>query len=416
EPPNNWESVFGHSAWEWDPARQQYYYHRFYIQQPDLNWNNPAVRKAMYDVERFWINHGVAGFRLDAITSLFEDPQDRDEDYVLGPDGKPLINAYGDKVVKTNLTDNLPEVNDVLRELRQVADQTHGRKVILIGETYLRSVDDLRKMYGEHNNELDLPMDMQVGFPSGGPKLNVGYLRQHINEAETEIGGNMPLFVFDNHDNARWDRYVTNDHKDDVGRVLSTILFASRDTGMMYYGDEIGMVTTPPTRKEDVKDPIGITGWPKEKGRDGERTPMQWDPLGDAGFSDSPKTWLPIPPSYKTINVYTEERDPNSMLHWYQQIIALKKSDPAVHDGEEIMLNTSDPHILSWLRKTPTGEAVVVACNLTAQPQTASFDLKAQGVHRFHLKTLMKTPGAQDPLSLDLVPLGPYGVYIGKVE
>ena len=416
EPPNNWESVFGHSAWEWDQARQQYYYHRFYIQQPDLNWNNPQVQKAMYDVERFWINHGVAGFRLDAITSLFEDPQNRDEDYVLGPDGKPEINAYGDKVVKTNLTDNLPEVNGILRQLRQVADQTHGRKVILIGETYLRSVDDLRKMYGDHNNELDLPMDMQVGFPSGGPHLDVNLLRQHINEAETGIGGNMPLFVFDNHDNARWDRYATNDHKDDVGRVLSTILFASRDTAMMYYGDEIGMVTTPPTRKEDVKDPIGITGWPKEKGRDGERTPMQWDPLGDAGFSDSPKTWLPIPSSYKTINVYTEEHDPNSMLHWYEQIITLKKSDPALHAGDEVMLNTTDPHVLSWLRKSPTGETVLVACNLTAQPQTVSFDLKAQGVHRFHLKTIMKTPGAQDPLSLDLVPLGPYGVYIGKVE
>ncbi|HEX4007656.1 MAG TPA: alpha-glucosidase [Acidobacteriaceae bacterium] len=416
EPPNNWESVFGHSAWEWDPARQQYYYHRFYIQQPDLNWNNPAVRKAMYDVERFWINHGVAGFRLDAITSLFEDPQDRDEAYVNGPNGKPEINAYGDKVVQTNLTDDLPEVHNVLRELRQVADETHGRKVILIGETYLRSVDDLRKMYGPHNDELDLPMDMQIGFPPGAPRLNVNWLRTHIGEAETGIGGNQPLFVFDNHDNARWDRYVNDDHKDDVGRAIAAILFASRDTAMMYYGDEIGMVTTPPTRKEDVKDPIGITGWPKEKGRDGERTPMQWDAYGDAGFSNSPKTWLPIPPSYKTVNVAAEEHESDSMLAWYKQIIELKKSDPAIHAGEETMLNTSDPHILAWLRKSSSGEAVLVVCNLTAQPQTASFNLKAQGVPRFHLKTLLKTPGAPDPLSLDLVQLGAYGVYIGKVE
>ena len=416
EPPNNWESVFGHSAWQWDPARQQYYYHRFYIQQPDLNWNNPAVRKAMYDVEKFWIRHGVAGFRLDAITSLFEDPQNRDEAYVPGPDGKPLINAYGDKVVQTNLTDNLPEVHDVLRELRQVADQTQGRKVILIGETYLGSVSDLGKMYGPHNDELDLPMDMQVGFPPDPRGLDANWLRSRINEAETGIGGNMPLFVFDNHDNKRWDRYVTDDHKDDVGRVIATILFASRDTAMMYYGDEIGMVTTPPTRKEDVKDPIGITGWPKEKGRDGERTPMQWDALGDAGFSNAPKTWLPIPPSYQSVNVGAEEHNPNSMLEWYQQMIALKRSDAALHAGAETMLNPSDPHVLSWLRKAPDGEAVLVACNLTAQPQTVSFDLTKQGVHRFHVKTLMKTPGAQDPLSLDLVQLGPYGVYVGKVE
>jgi alpha-glucosidase len=417
EPPNNWESVFGHSAWQWDPARQQYYYHRFYIQQPDLNWNNPAVRKAMYDVERFWIQHGVAGFRLDAITSLFEDPQDRDEAYVLGPDGKPLINAYGDKVVETNLTDNLPEVNDVLRELRQVANQTQGRKVILIGETYLRSVDDLRKMYGAHNDELDLPMDMEVGFPPNGVDvLDVNRFRARINEAETEIDGNMPLFVFDNHDNPRWDRWVSDDHRDDVGRVIAAILFASRDTAMMYYGDEIGMATTPPTRKEDVKDPIGITGWPKEKGRDGERTPMQWDADKDAGFSTAAKTWLPIPPSYTSVNVAAEEKDPNSLLHWYEQLIALKRSDPALHAGDEIMLNTGDQHVLSWLRKSPDGEAVIVACNFTAEPQTVSFDLSKQGLHRFHVKTVLKTPGAPDPLSLDLVQLGPYGVYIGKVE
>lgn len=417
EPPNNWESVFGGSAWQWDPARQQYYYHRFYIQQPDLNWNNPQVRKAMYDVERFWIRHGAAGFRLDAITSLFEDPQDRDEAYVLGPDGKPLINAYGDKVVQTNLTDNLPEVHDVLRELRKVADQTQGRKVVLIGETYLRNVNDLRLMYGPHDDELDLPMDMEVGFPPNGKYVfDVERFRERINEAETEIGGHMPLFVFDNHDNPRWDRWDHAKYHDDVGRVIATMLFASRDTAMMYYGDEIGMVTTPPTRKEDVKDPIGIRGWPKEKGRDGERTPMQWDAGVDAGFSTAAKTWLPIPPSYRTINVAAEEREPDSMLAWYEKIIALKRNDPALHDGQETMLNTSDQHVLSWLRKAPDGEAVVVACNFTEQPQTVSFNLKAQGVNRFHVKTLLKTPGAPDPLSLDMVQLGPFGVYIGRVE
>lgn len=417
EPPNNWESVFGGSAWQWDPARQQYYYHRFYIQQPDLNWNNPQVRKAMYDVERFWIRHGAAGFRLDAITSLFEDPQDRDEAYVLGPDGKPLINAYGDKVVQTNLTDNLPEVHDVLRELRKVADQTQGRKVVLIGETYLRNVNDLRLMYGPHDDELDLPMDMEVGFPPNGKYVfDVERFRERINEAETEIGGHMPLFVFDNHDNPRWDRWDHAKYHDDVGRVIATMLFASRDTAMMYYGDEIGMVTTPPTRKEDVKDPIGIRGWPKEKGRDGERTPIQWDAGVDAGFSTAAKTWLPIPPSYRTINVAAEEREPDSMLAWYEKIIALKRNDPALHDGQETMLNTSDQHVLSWLRKAPDGEAVVVACNFTEQPQTVSFNLKAQGVNRFHVKTLLKTPGAPDPLSLDMVQLGPFGVYIGRVE
>jgi alpha-glucosidase len=308
EPPNNWISLFGGSAWQWDPARQQYYYHRFYVQQPDLNWSNPQVRKAMYDVVRFWIGRGVVGFRLDAITSLFEDPQDRDEPYILGPDGKPLINAYGDKEVQTIYTDDLPEDHTIVRELRQVTDQTQGRKVILIGETYLPSVADLRQWYGAKNDELDLPMDMQVGFIN---KLDAALFRQRIDDAETKIDGDQPLFVFDNHDNPRWDRYVTDDHKDDVGRVLATILFASRDTALMYYGDEIGMVTTPPKTKAEVRDPIGIRGWPKEKGRDGERTPMQWSDGLDAGFSTAAETWLPIPASYKTANVVAEEHEPD---------------------------------------------------------------------------------------------------------
>jgi alpha-glucosidase len=331
----------------------------------------------------------------------------------MGPDGKPRINAYGDKEVKTNLTDDLPAVHDVIRELRKVADETQGRKVILIGETYLASIKDLDQWYGANNDELDLPMDMQVGFIN---HMDVNLFRKRIDEAETQIGGELPLFVFDNHDNPRWDRYVTDGHKDDVGRVLATMLFASRDTSMMYYGDAIGMVTTPPKSKAEVKDPIGITGWPKEKGRDGERTPMQWDAGKDAGFSTAAKTWLPIPPSYRTVNVAAEEKDPDSMLHWYRQIIALKRSDAALRDGDEVMLNPTDAHVLAWMRKAPDGEVVVVACNFTAQPQTVSLDVSAQGVQGTHATTLLKTPGEADPGSLQSVALGPYGVYVGKVQ
>ncbi len=424
QPPNNWVSDFGGSAWQWDPARQQYYYHEFYVQQPDLNWNNPQVRKAMYDVARLWIGRGVVGFRLDAITSLFEDPLDRDEPYIPGPDGQPRIDAYGDKEVENIYTDNLPEEHGVLRELRQATDAAGGHRVVLIGETYLNSIDDLRRMYGANNDELQLPMDMQVGFIN---KFDVALFRRRINEAETGLDGGQPLFVFDNHDNPRWDRYQTGaagapqsaygPHHDDIGRVIAAVLFASHDTALMYYGDEIGMATTPPTRKQDVRDPIGIRGWPREKGRDGERTPMQWNAGPDAGFSSAGvKTWLPIPESYKTVNVAAEERDPDSMLHWYRRLIALKKNDSALHEGEEIMLNTADGHVLSWLRKAANGEAVIVACNFTGQPQTVSFDLSAQGVGGTGLKTLLMTPGAREPQSIASVRLGPYGVYIGQIR
>ncbi|MBT9332488.1 glycoside hydrolase family 13 protein [Paracidobacterium acidisoli] len=413
-PPNNWQSDFGHSAWELDRKTGQYYYHKFYIQQPDLNWNNPEVRKAMYDVVRFWVDRGVAGFRLDAITTLFEDPKLTNEKEIPGKDGKPMINAYGDVTLAETETNNLPEVHDVLRELRKVTDSYQGRQVVLIGETYLSSIADLRKMYGLHNDELQLPMDMQVGFIN---RLDVSLFRRRINEAETELNGNEPLFVFDNHDNARWDRYGDGVHNKDIGRMLAAILFASRDTALMYYGDEIGMVTTPPKTKAEVRDPVGITGWPKNKGRDGERTPMQWTAGPNAGFSGAGgKTWLPIPPSYRTINVAAESDESDSILHWYEELIALKKSNTALREGDETMLNTTDAHVLSWLRRAPGGEAVVVACNFTAQPQTIGFDLKAHGVAGEGVKTLLKTPGGADPVSLNSVTLPPFGVYIGQVE
>ncbi len=177
------------------------------------------------------------------------------------------------------------------------------------------------------------------------------------------------------------------------------------------------MQTTPPTRKQEVRDPIGITGWPKEKGRDGERTPMQWDAEPNAGFAKAGvKTWLPIPNNFITVNVQNEVSDPNSMLNWYKQLIELRRTNPAFREGRQVMLNTNNDQVLSWLRHAPGVPAVIVACNFTAQPQTISFDLSAQGIHGKNAKTLMKTPGSADPASLDQVKLPPFGVYIGEVQ
>ncbi len=413
-PPNNWQSVFGHSAWQYDAKTKQYYYHKFYIQQPDLNWRNPKVRKAMYDVERFWIRRGVAGFRLDAITTLYEDPKLQDDIVVRDANGEPEINAYGDPRLDDVHSNNLPEEHGVLRDLRRVANGFARRHIVLIGETYVSSVADLKKMYGAHDDELQLPMDMQVGFIN---KFDVNLFRQRIGDAETKLDGKEPLFVLDNHDNPRWDRYSDGVHDRDIGRVLATVIFASRGAAMFYYGDEIGMITTPPERKEDVRDPVGLVGWPKDKGRDGERTPMQWAGGPNAGFSQpGVKTWLPIPPSSQSVNVEVEAVDPDSIQNWYKQIIQLKHTNAALREGEEIMLNTGDPNVLAWLRKTPDGQVVVVACNFTATPQKISFDLSGQGSTGKHAKTLMKTPGASDPVSLDDVELPPFGVYIGQVE
>ena len=256
QPPNNWVSIFGHSAWQFEASRNQFYYHEFYKQQPDLNWRNNDVRKAMYDTLRFWLDKGVSGFRLDAITMLFEDAKLRDEPHA------PGYNAFGDRNVTREYTDNLPEVHDILKQLRDVTNQYPGS--ILIGETYLHTARDLLKMYGAKNDELQLPMDTQLGFLN---KLSAPDFRSMLTDAETNLEGNPPLFVFENHDNRRLiDRYGDGVHNDAIARLLATLLLTPRDAALIYQGQELGMINHDATRKEDVKDPIGRLGWPKEKG------------------------------------------------------------------------------------------------------------------------------------------------------
>ena len=420
ESPNNWQSDFGHSAWQWDEKTRQYYYHKFYVKQPDLNWNNPKVHQAFKDIVAFWLKRGVAGFRFDAITTLFEDPQMRDEDVLLDKDGKSFKNVYGDIALNDTRTNNLPEVHDVMAEMRAFTD-TFGNggfpgTRVLIGETYLPNIAELDKQYGtpEHP-EFQLPMDTQLGFID---KRDVTEFRQKLEDVETKIDGNTPLLVFDNHDNPRLDlRYGDGAHNTDIERVISTILFASRGAALFYYGDEIGMTTTPPTRKEDVKDPVGLVGWPKEKGRDGERTPMQWNEGPDAGFSaDNTKTWLPIPPVYATLNVKDEEGKPDSMLSWYESLIRLKHTNDAFAHGEDVMLDTANDKVLSWMRKAPDGPAVVIATNFTAEPQTVNLTGGSGGLTARRLATLLKTPGGKDPKSIDHIELPAFGVYIGQVK
>jgi alpha-glucosidase len=415
EPPNNWRSAFGHSAWQWDQKTRQYYYHKFYIQQPDVNWDNPKIHEAFKDIIDFWLKRGVGGFRFDAITTLFEDPELRDEDVIKDKDGKPVIGPGGEPELSDTRTNNLPGTHDVMQEMRAATDAFGSAGFpgtrVLIGETYLPNIAELAKQYGPPGKpEFHLPMDTQVGFIN---KLDVAQFRARLNDAETQIGGNTPLLVFDNHDNPRLDaRYGDGVHDTDIQRVISTMLFASRGTALFYYGDELGMKTTPPTRKEDVKDPVGVTYWPTFKGRDGERTPMQWDIRQNAGFTTG-VPWLPVPPSFTKVNVEVEKTDLNSLFAWYQRLIRLKKMNLAMAQGQNIMLDTENTKVLSWMRQAPGAPAVVVSVNFTADPQTVNLRVPGSSGKT---RTLLKTPGEADPASLDQIMLGPFGVYIGQVQ
>ena len=409
KPPNNWQSWFGHSAWTYDQKTGQWYYHYFYVQQPDLNWRNPQVRKAMYDVMRFWLDKGAAGFRIDAVSRLFEDPNLHDDPILPGK------NAFGDPNIQHKYTDDLPEVHDVLREMRSLAEGYPGNPV-LISEADEPTIQDLVKMYGLNNDEIQLPMDFKVADLN---KLSAPDFRRLLNEIEFNFAAGQPYFFFNNHDQARtWDRYGDGVHNDQIAKLLATLLLTTHATPQMYYGEEIGMRTTVPTRIEDVKDPVGRTGWPKDKGRDGERTPMQWDKGANAGFSNAAKTWLPVPPSASQYNVTAERNDPNSIFNFYKHLIALRREVSALRDGSYVTINRDDPNVLAYLRRAKNDtDPVLVALNMSSQAQTLNFSLKGFGVGGKQLHVLLASPqSANSDLALTGVKLEPFGVLVAAVE
>jgi alpha-glucosidase len=408
QPPNNWESWFGHSAWTFDPATNQYYYHYFYKEQPDLNWRNPEVRQAMYNAMRFWLDRGVAGFRVDAVSRLFEDPQLRNDVVV------PGVNAYGDPNIRHKYTDNLPEVHDVLREMRHLVDSYPGNPV-LISEADEPNISELAKMYGK-NDEIQLPMDFQVADVN---RISASGFRRLLREVEHNPAHGQPLYFFSNHDQPRhWDRYGDGVHNDQIAKLMAALLLATPATPLMYYGEEIGMRTTPPARKEDVQDPVGKLGWPVEKGRDGERTPMQWDASKNAGFSTADHTWLPVPPSAAEYNVQSESRDPNSILSFYKRLLALRRSEPALQGESCVFLNRDDPFVLSFLRKNPHhGESILVVLNMSPQPRQLALHLAPYGITERSATVLLSSPQpSSQSISLANLTLTPFAVFLASVR
>jgi alpha-glucosidase len=408
-PPNNWVSLFGGSAWEYVPAVDQFYYHKYYRQQPDLNWRNPQVEAAMFDHLRFWLDRGVAGFRLDAITSLIKDAQLRDEPQLGG------VNAQGDPNLGHIYTDNLPEIHGIMRRLRAMLDSYAGRRV-LIGETYLARTEDLDAWYGGAlHNELHLPMDTLVGLSSG---LDARTFRRHLTEAATEIHDSQPLLVFDNHDRTRsWDRFGDGVHDAAIARIIAALLLTSRAAVLLYQGEEIGQRTAVPQRIEQVRDPLGIRGWPQDKGRDGERTPMQWDTSPQAGFSTNPDTWLPVTADYPQVNVQSELADPDSLLNWHRHLIAMRRSYSALRSGRMVMLDPNHASVLTYARVSDDGSVILVALNMSSAPQTISVDLETVGLAGVSLATLLSSPVTIPHADCATpVTLPPYAAWVAAVR
>jgi len=271
-------------------------------------------------------------------------------------------------------------------------------------------------MYGSKNDEVQLPMDFQIADVN---KLSATDFRRLLNEIDRNAAGGQPHYFFSNHDQPRqWDRYGDGVHNDQVAKLIAALLLTTRATPLMYYGEEIGMRTTDPVRKEDVQDPSGKTGWPQEKGRDGERTPMQWDASKNAGFSTAEHTWLPVPPSSAEYNVNAESHDPNSILSFYKRLLSLRRSEAALRDGLYQPLNGEDPFVLAYLRKKPgNGNAILVVLNMSAKSRKVRYSLERYGLRGKVVEPLISVPGsAGHPLSISDLNIPPFGVFIGAIH
>lgn len=315
-PPNNWLSRFGGSAWEFDAASGQYYYHAFLREQPDLNWRHPEVRAAMDGVLRFWLERGVDGFRVDVLWLLIKDAQFRDNppnpDVAAGePDHHRLLQTY---------TEDQPEVQDIVRSMRATLDGFGER--VLIGEIYL-PVQRLVAYYGTHGEGANLPFNFQlINAP-----WNAAKLAHIITEYEALLPAHAwPNWVLGNHDNPR----VASRLGAAQARVAAMLLLTLRGTPTLYYGDEIGMrdVDVPADR---VQDPAEIRQPGIGQGRDPERTPMQWDASANGGFTTG-TPWLP-PGDTRQVNVASQTDDPASMFALYRRLLALRCATPALVGG-----------------------------------------------------------------------------------
>jgi alpha-glucosidase len=354
--PNNWMSEFGGSAWTYDAGTRQYYYHAFLAQQPDLNWRNPKVRRAIYDVMRFWLRRGVDGFRVDVIWHLIKDDQFRDNPP--NPNFHPGRPPH--ETLATLYSADRPEVQEVVAEMRRVVDEFEAR--VLIGEIYL-PIDRLVAYYGKDLSGAHLPFN----FALLSAPWHARDIAKLIDDYERALPADAwPNWVLGNHDRPR----VASRVGQAQARVAAMLLLTLRGTPTLYYGDEIGMhqVAIAP---DQVRDPFEKNVPGIGVGRDGCRTPMQWDASANGGFTTG-KPWLPLAEDAVHENVANLTADTASILNLYRALIDLRKTTPQLVGGGHVgVVTTGD--LLAYRRESG-GQALLVVLNLGADPISIASD------------------------------------------
>lgn len=361
--PNNWEACFGGRAWEYDPATGQYYLHLFTREQPDVNWRNPEVRKAQLEAFRFWLERGADGFRLDVFNAYFKHPG--------FPDNPPRLGLRGFDRQKHIFDMDQPEMIPLLKELRALLDSYPDRYAV--GETYLGSAekavsycgpDKLHAAFSFDFTSADISVLMNGLLYSWNPRWIMQKVRNR--DRTFDAAGVWPTTVMSNHDLPRAVSRYSRGEDDAMAKIIMTLLLTLRGTPFLYQGEEIGMRQAPLEHSEIV-DPPGRKYWPIYKGRDGCRTPMQWDDSPHAGFS-SAKPWLRVHPNYRQRNVAAQQADPASMFNFTKALIALRKSHPALQRGDFLPV-AANRRILAYLRRDG-GETILVAMNFSRRAQT----------------------------------------------
>lgn len=343
-PPNNWRSVFGGSAWEYDSMTNQYYLHTFSVKQADLNWENPEVRQAVRSIVRFWLKLGVDGFRADAVYwlskdySLRNDPPNPDHTLDKPKDYDALVH---------NFSVRGPRLYDYLNEITDLFDDYGGSFMVVEADPEGSNVvEEYLKFYKYVDNRRNAPFNFKPLHLAG----DMAKLKQFIDEFQSQLDPEyLPVYTLGNHDQPR----LANRVGPEALRKLAMMLLTLPGMPFIYYGEEIGMsdVAIPVAEQNDPQASYG-------KGRDGARTPMQWSNQPNGGFS-TVRPWLPVPENYKEVNVAAQLGDQRSLLSLYRDLIRLRKASRALKYGVYHPLSLN-PQVFSYIREVPSQKMLIV--------------------------------------------------------
>lgn len=434
QPPNNWNSTFDGIAWEFDPPTNQYYYHYFLKQQPDLNWHNPEVKREMWDSVRFWLDLGVDGFRLDAISTIYERPEMPKHPLdmslaslrrILRDSRTPEEHAQARRLQKLmfQYQNHQPGLHELMQELRSVIDEYDD--CVLVAED-----DDIAYM-GNGDNELHLVFNFPL-MRTG--RLTPAWVRANQKERLTTLASispsAWPCNTLGNHDSPRvYSHFGDGKNDQQLARISLALMLTLRGTPFLYYGEEIGMTDNYLEHIDDFRDLLGTWqyqaeidefGTPPDLAlqyaakltRDKNRTPMQWENSPNSGFSPANvRTWLPVNTNYDSgVNVADQAADPASLLKFYQRILSLRKNNPALIGGDYLPLHEHSDDYLAFLRRAEQQTCLVVL-NMVAKHLRIHFDLEGVSAQLLFSSQERQT----NWLDLNLIQLSPFEILIAEM-